>query len=141
MDEQDRDYVMSVAKQVEADKDNDSDLPYLPNYSIVVDLLAIIDRLQHRYNKLELELARVMTSDIKSTTECLVYMREKASLKSQLQKMQALLERCKALFYDDAEPRLHLSITGDRVDEIYKRLGNDIKTLLKEAKVVKHGEH
>ena len=48
---------------------------------------------------------------------------ERNNLVAKIQKMQALLERCKALFYDDTEPRLHLSITGDRVDEIYKQLG------------------
>ncbi|MCK5614600.1 hypothetical protein KAR91_72720 [Candidatus Pacearchaeota archaeon] len=49
--------------------------------------------------------------------------------------MLELLEQCKALFYDLTEPKLDLSITGDELDEKYLRLGNDIKTLLKEAKV------
>ena len=88
------------------------------------DLVRIIERLQHGNNKLELELARAMASDIKSTTECLVYMRENSPLKTQLQKMQALLERWMTI------SQLYMGAKLNQVAE-------DTKTLLKEAKEVK----
>lgn len=54
MNKQDREYVKAVVKQLEQTPNNFSDLvaPDLPNYSVVVELCAIIERLDKQLTEI-----------------------------------------------------------------------------------------